>query len=139
MIMIDNDIEIVSISAYKYGPYPDDERENCAVMLNTNIDEEIILDLESPEADDILGDFEIRVNGVKKIPDCEYFVLYQFEGTDIRFQFKVGLFVVGTQYSIQVIYTANENRQIKVITVEGEELVLKSFDTGIKTITAELW
>jgi hypothetical protein len=133
-----DEIAITSISAYKYGPYPDDNRVHCILLLRTNIYDRYI-DRCDPEWNINWG-FEIIVNGQNKIPSVQYgWGPVQYYGSDIRIMFDSNMFIPGQHYNIQVKYIADENREIKVFTIDGKKFIQKSFDTGVKNIIARQW
>jgi hypothetical protein len=128
------------IEAYHYGPDSSNTEES-----------EIHLDFtrHSVRIDgsgyDYKQDFEVKLNG--QIFPFDYSP--SISGGSIDFDsYDSTLITAGEEYRIQIKYTANPNRKIKIWIPKGDDDhwepsgsfdILNSFDTGVKTVTASQW
>ena len=140
VVDIGNGIKII-LKAYKYGPYPNDSREHSIILLGFNS-----YSVRKDNYDNYMQDFEVKVNG-NIITFAEYEI--SISGGDIRFSSSFASnFIIDQEYTIQIKYTANSSRKIKVWVPKGNDdywepsgafNILNSFDTGEKTIVAARW
>jgi hypothetical protein len=125
------------IKAYHYGPYNSTEQSYILLDFNSHC---VAVDGNG----DYKQDFEVKVDG--QILSSYYI---DISGEDIRFTSPdKDLITAGVEYSIQIKYTANPDRKIKVWIPKNDDDhwepsgaydILKSFDTEEKTVTADSW
>lgn len=128
------------IEAYHYGLDSNNIEDSYIILRFTS--RSVAID-ESVYDDDYKQDFEVTVDG-------DIITFYRVSiGGDVRFYSSdINLITAKKEYNIQVKYTANPDRAIKIWIPKGNDdywepsgayNILNSFDTGEKTIMADKW